>query len=215
MTAQLLSQSILYNPNISLHILHTVPYTFPKVLMRRICFKIQSFSCWWSFPLFSWPWCVIQGWYCEEKLDASHSYVAKGGSREKLIPLGSQQATRTLQHGLKSSFISKNHFYCRKPYWHIQFSETKDNKSVKVNLLESWTKRCLPSFYRCYWDVFCFHKISSSNLFSEKAIAFLFHVVVNDSGNFLLPDFQTIDVNVILNVFKGTPESVHSSSKFP
>ena len=61
-----------------MQILHTVPYTFPKVLMRRICFKIQSFSGWWSFPLFSWPWCVIQGWYCEEKLDASHSYVAKG-----------------------------------------------------------------------------------------------------------------------------------------
>ena len=26
------------HPNISVHILHTVLYTFPKVLMRRICF---------------------------------------------------------------------------------------------------------------------------------------------------------------------------------
>ena len=25
------------HPNISIHILHTVLYTFPKVLMRRIC----------------------------------------------------------------------------------------------------------------------------------------------------------------------------------
>ena len=28
----------------------------------------------WSFPLFLWPHCVIQGWYCEEKLDVSHSW---------------------------------------------------------------------------------------------------------------------------------------------
>ena len=25
---------------------------------------IKSFFSWWSFPLFSWPLCVIQGWYC-------------------------------------------------------------------------------------------------------------------------------------------------------
>ena len=34
---------------------------------------IKSFFSWWSFPLFSWPSCVIQGRYCKEKLDASHS----------------------------------------------------------------------------------------------------------------------------------------------
>ena len=46
---------LLYNPlhpNISMHILHTVQYTFPKVMTRRICATINS---WWSFPLFSWP----------------------------------------------------------------------------------------------------------------------------------------------------------------
>ena len=32
------------HPNIIMHILHTVPYTFSKVLMLRICFIIQSFS---------------------------------------------------------------------------------------------------------------------------------------------------------------------------
>ena len=31
------------HPNISLHILHTAPYTFPNVLKRRICLPIQSF----------------------------------------------------------------------------------------------------------------------------------------------------------------------------
>ena len=43
------------HPNISIHILHTVLYTFPKVLTRRICLTIKSFFSWWSFPLFSWP----------------------------------------------------------------------------------------------------------------------------------------------------------------
>ena len=43
------------HPNISLHILLTVLYTFPKVLIRRICLIIKSFPSWWSFLVFSWP----------------------------------------------------------------------------------------------------------------------------------------------------------------
>ena len=43
------------HPKISLNILHTVLYTFPKVLTRRICLPIKSFLPWWPFPLFSWP----------------------------------------------------------------------------------------------------------------------------------------------------------------
>ena len=31
------------HPNISLHILHTAPYTFPSVLKRRICLPIKRF----------------------------------------------------------------------------------------------------------------------------------------------------------------------------
>ena len=41
--------NLLY-PNISMHFLHTVLYTFPEVLTRRICLKIKSFISWWSFP---------------------------------------------------------------------------------------------------------------------------------------------------------------------
>ena len=33
----------------------------------------QEFFSWWLFPLFSWENCVIQWWYCKEKIDASHS----------------------------------------------------------------------------------------------------------------------------------------------
>ena len=51
-------------PDISVHILHTIHYTFPKVLTRRICLIITSCFSWWSFPLFSWPWHLIQGWFC-------------------------------------------------------------------------------------------------------------------------------------------------------
>ena len=40
----------LLHPKISMHILHTVLYTFPEVLTRRISLKIQSFSSFWSFP---------------------------------------------------------------------------------------------------------------------------------------------------------------------
>ena len=61
------------HPNISIQILHTVLCTFTKVLTGRICLTIKSFFSCWSFPLFSWHWCVIQWWYCKEKLDASHS----------------------------------------------------------------------------------------------------------------------------------------------
>ena len=58
--------------NISMHFLHSVLCTFPKVLSRRIYLLIKSFVSWWSFLLFSWLLCVIQGWYCKEKLDANH-----------------------------------------------------------------------------------------------------------------------------------------------
>ena len=43
------------HPNISMHILDTVIYTFCKVLKRRICFIIKGLFSWWSFYLFSWP----------------------------------------------------------------------------------------------------------------------------------------------------------------
>ena len=61
------------HPNFSMYILHTVLYTFPKVLTRRIWLTIRSFLGWWSFHLFLWIYCLIQGLYCEEKLDANHS----------------------------------------------------------------------------------------------------------------------------------------------
>ena len=49
-------------------------HTFPKVLTRRICSTIRNYFSRWSFPLFLWPHCVIQGCYGDEKLDVSHSW---------------------------------------------------------------------------------------------------------------------------------------------
>ena len=43
------------HPNIRMHILHTVLYTFPNVLARRICLTIKRFFSWILFPFFSWP----------------------------------------------------------------------------------------------------------------------------------------------------------------
>ena len=43
------------HPNISMYILHTVSYTFTKVLARRFFLTIKSSCTCWSFPLFSWP----------------------------------------------------------------------------------------------------------------------------------------------------------------
>ena len=64
---------------ISIHILHTVLYTFPKVPTKRIYVTIRTFFCWWSFPLFLWPVCLIQSWF-KEKLDTSHSKGLKNQS---------------------------------------------------------------------------------------------------------------------------------------
>ena len=41
------------HPNINMHILHTVLYTFLKVLTRRICLTVAGFCHCGSFPQFS------------------------------------------------------------------------------------------------------------------------------------------------------------------
>ena len=62
-------------------------YTLTSVCIFSIVFFIHFLRCWQGefveqsratsvgdhFLLFSWPQFVIQGWYCKEKLDASHS----------------------------------------------------------------------------------------------------------------------------------------------
>ena len=67
---EIISQT-LQHPYISMHILQTVLYTFPKVLTRRICLSIKRFFGWWSLSSYFWPKCMIQRWSCE-KLEASH-----------------------------------------------------------------------------------------------------------------------------------------------
>ena len=38
----------------------------------NIFWPVKSFFSWWPFPLFLWSYCLIQGWYCKEKLDVGH-----------------------------------------------------------------------------------------------------------------------------------------------
>ena len=47
-------------------------------MTKRIHLKIKSFLSWWSFPLLSWPQCLIHQWYCEENFDASHLKSLEG-----------------------------------------------------------------------------------------------------------------------------------------
>ena len=63
------------NPNISMHILHTVLYTFSKVLTRRIYWMIKSFFRWWSFPLFLWLLFGILWWCFNPLIPRSDEHV--------------------------------------------------------------------------------------------------------------------------------------------
>ena len=65
-------------PPLKCHFLHTLIYTSPKVLTKRICLTIRSFLSWWSFPIFLRSKCLIQGWHCKEKIEVCHSQGVKG-----------------------------------------------------------------------------------------------------------------------------------------
>ena len=52
-----------------------------------------------------------------------------------------------------------------------------------------------------------------ANLGPKKTVALLFHIIVDDPRKFLLPDFQTIDVHVILNVLKWPPIAIYLCTK--
>ena len=62
-----------------MNILHTVLYTFPKVLARRICLTIKSFFFFVIISLILVTLMFDPGGYCKEKLDASHSQGLKKG----------------------------------------------------------------------------------------------------------------------------------------
>ena len=47
------------------------------------------------------------------------------------------------------------------------------------------------------------------NLSAEKAVALLLHVVVDNAWYFFLPDLQSVDVDVVLDVLKRPSEAIH------
>ena len=63
------------HPNINMHIIHTVLYTFPRVLTRGTCLTIKTSSSWWLFPLFTKR--LIPGRYSKRRSDVSHSQGSK------------------------------------------------------------------------------------------------------------------------------------------
>ena len=68
--------SSLYTQTFITYSLYCTTYK-SMVLTRGICLIIKSFFGWYSLSLFSWPWFVMQEWYCKEKLDAGHSKGSK------------------------------------------------------------------------------------------------------------------------------------------
>ena len=56
-----------------MHILHTVLYTFPKALKKTICFNNGELLWLAIISSIIVTLSVIPGWYCKDKLGASHS----------------------------------------------------------------------------------------------------------------------------------------------
>ena len=54
---------------------------------------------------------------------------------------------------------------------------------------------------------------SFTNLCSQKAFTFLFDIVIDDPGHFLLPNLQTVNIDIVLDVLKRPSEAVHSLSQ--
>ena len=46
--------------------------------IRRICLTTEKFFSWWSISLFLGPYCVIEGWYCNENLDEERQVICRG-----------------------------------------------------------------------------------------------------------------------------------------
>lgn len=55
---------------------------------------------------------------------------------------------------------------------------------------------------------------SYKDLRPEETVTLLLYVVVDDARHFLLPDLQSVDAHVILNVFKWAIKPIHGGSHF-
>ena len=74
-----LGRTLLFNlTSVYTYIFPTIHYTFPKMLIMRICLTVKSFFRLWLFSLFLILKWLIQMWYCEEKFKCYHSSVSKG-----------------------------------------------------------------------------------------------------------------------------------------
>ena len=114
-----------------MYILHTVLYTSSKVLTRSTCLSIKSFSSWWSFSLFSWPYCMIQG----DSVGRIKMLITSRGWRVNIDGYEENQALRfrrrendsCKQKGQENTFLGWNAKYS--PYF-IIYSSTTDRRST-------------------------------------------------------------------------------------
>ena len=109
------------HPNISMHILHTVLYTFHKELTRRICLTIKSST--WSFPLFSWSWSQMNA--MSVPLDfPSKKIVLLFFAHEKGLGHVLKKSFRSSKILFSTSPQAKHHFWLDHPCvkrqnWHL------------------------------------------------------------------------------------------------
>ena len=160
----------------------------PKVLTRRICLTIKSILSWWSFPLFLWPCCVIQGRYCWEKLDANHSKGSEGWGCLIWSPKqmdDSHDGFQISSERLKFFCSAKSFFNMAACYW-IESSLSKkilDGHALIRNYHPF--KNYRPSDAITYFPSFssCTHKKYGKNIFLQycQGIRLFFRVVVCSS----------------------------------
>ena len=92
------------HPNISTHSLYCSPCIFQGTDKENL-FNYQELLCYWSFPLFLYPQCVVQGWNCE-------------GRYKVLVTLWGQRVNSQKLHGNVTSPSSFNPLTCKSD-WHL------------------------------------------------------------------------------------------------
>ena len=156
-----------------MHFLHTVLYTFPMVLTKRISLTIKSVFSWWSFLLFSRPQCLFTGWYWKGKMVNNHSWGLKIISANKCLNISTPfpLIDTLLKTVLKVMWDSIGltlffHVICPKKLPHpLSQSDSKLEPTATWSLALSYTSNSLLCLYFDIWWTPCDLLLCSDWLF--------------------------------------------------
>ena len=117
------------HPNISMHILHTVLYTFPRILIRRICWEIKSLFGWWSLRRNKMPAVSLRGW-------RNISYPIAPA-----LICSSNSAATPLDFEVFPLPKSRNDFELDSSEWSVtSYGKSRKEESKKLNLAHLWSQ---------------------------------------------------------------------------